>query len=101
MKRKAANKPKFRLNTAAEEARIQAGIKADSDTRELSAADFARMQPFSEIRRGRPRSATHKVPVTVRLDEQVVAFFRGGGRGWQTRMNAALSAHVARQQRRA
>ena len=102
MKAKAASKPKFRLNTPAEEARIQAGIKADPDTRELTAKDFARMRPFSEvIRRGRPKSETHKEPVTVRLDPHVVEFFRASGRGWQTRMNDALAEYVSRRQRRA
>jgi hypothetical protein len=62
---------KFKRNSAAEDARIKAGVKADSDTRELRAADFAAMTPFPEAmrrRRGRPKATTHKVPVTVRLE---------------------------------
>jgi uncharacterized protein (DUF4415 family) len=93
-------KRKFRPNTRAQEARIKSGIEADSDTRELTARDFPRMRPFSEIiKRGRPKSTVHKIPVTVRLDEQVIAYFRGSGRGWQTRMNAALAAYVAQARR--
>src|SRR5258708_5137124 len=77
MKHKATSKRKYRLNTPGEEARIRAGIKADSDTRELTERDMARLRPFGEIiKRGRPKSAVHKEPVTVRLDPEVVGFFR-------------------------
>jgi uncharacterized protein (DUF4415 family) len=105
MQRKnAASKRRFRLNTPAEEARIQAAIKADRDNPELSPEQLSQMRPFRELqterRRGRPKSDVHKVPVKVRLDPHVVEFFRASGAGWQTRMNAALSAYVARQQRR-
>jgi uncharacterized protein (DUF4415 family) len=31
-----------------------------------------------------------KVAVSIRLDEDVVAKFKAGGPGWQTRINAAL-----------
>lgn len=91
---------KFKPNTRAEEARIRAGIKPDSDTRELISRDFAQMRPFSEVvKRGRPKSALHKEPVTIRLNPEVVAFFRDKGPGWQTRMNDALAAYVSRQRR--
>jgi uncharacterized protein (DUF4415 family) len=101
MKRKPASKRKFRLNTPAEEARIQAGIKADPDTRELTARDFTRMRAFAEAlkQRGRPKSAVHKQPVTVRLDPEIMEFFRATGPGWQTRMNEALAAYVHKQRR--
>jgi uncharacterized protein (DUF4415 family) len=98
MNAKASSKGKFRRNSAAEEARIGAAIKADPDTRELTAADFAKMESFPTVmrRRGRPKAATHKVPVTLRLEPHVVEFFRRTGRGWQTRMNEALARYVAR-----
>lgn len=67
--------------TVSEETAINGGIASDPDTRELEAADFKRMQPMREIlkRRGRPKSTTHKIPVTVRLDAQIVDFFRTSG----------------------
>jgi len=96
--KKARSKRRFRLNTSAEEARIQAGIKSDPDNPELTPEQLARMRPFRELqaerRLGRPKSAVHKEPVTVRLDPEVVDFFRSGGRGWQTRMNEALVEYV-------
>jgi len=42
------------------------------------------------VQRGRPKSANPKQPVNLRLDPDVVAHFRAGGRGWQSRINAAL-----------
>jgi uncharacterized protein (DUF4415 family) len=86
-------KAKLPGSTNAEEAAINRGIATDPDTHELGAADFKRMQPLRKIlrHRGRPKSATHKVPITVRLDPKVVAFFRACGCGWQTRMNDALA----------
>lgn len=43
------------------------------------------------IRRGgRPRQATVKQAVNLRLDPDVVAHFRAEGPGWQSRINAAL-----------
>ncbi|MEO5332103.1 MAG: BrnA antitoxin family protein [Magnetococcus sp. YQC-5] len=40
-------------------------------------------------RRGSQQSPT-KIPVTIRLDPEVVVFFRSQGKGWQTRMEQAL-----------
>ena len=42
------------------------------------------------IRRGRPLKAETKDAVSLRLDPDVIAHFRRGGRGWQSRINAAL-----------
>jgi uncharacterized protein (DUF4415 family) len=42
------------------------------------------------VRRGRPRAETHKLALTVRYDADVVEAFKATGKGWQTRMNAAL-----------
>ncbi len=42
------------------------------------------------IRRGRPKAETPKMPLTIRYDADVVEAFRATGKGWQTRMNAAL-----------
>ena len=36
----------------------------------------------------------HKVHVSMRLDDDVVAFFKQGGRGYQSKINAVLKAYV-------
>lgn len=40
--------------------------------------------------RGRPRAETTKRQVTLRLDPEVIDYFKRGGQGWQTRLNDAL-----------
>lgn len=89
-------KRKLKKPSARENRQINAGISRDADTYELSRAEFAELKP---VKRGRPPSSEHKIPVTVRLDSQVVTYFRNSGSGWQTRMNQALVAYVARQRR--
>jgi uncharacterized protein (DUF4415 family) len=39
---------------------------------------------------GRPRKEATKEAVNIRLDADVVAYFRATGRGWQSRINDAL-----------
>jgi uncharacterized protein (DUF4415 family) len=41
-------------------------------------------------RRGRPPQALTKEKVPIRLDRDVVAYFRSTGAGWQTRINGVL-----------
>jgi uncharacterized protein (DUF4415 family) len=42
------------------------------------------------IRRGRPRSEKSKQLVSLRLDPDLVEWFRNTGSGWQTRINDEL-----------
>ena len=44
--------------------------------------------------RGRPKSATTKEPVKLRLDADVLAALRASGDGWQTRINDTLRASL-------
>ncbi|WP_428312331.1 BrnA antitoxin family protein [Hydrocarboniphaga sp.] len=46
-------------------------------------------------KRGRPSKAEdeRKVQIALRLDADVLAWYRGLGAGWQTRMNAVLKAY--------
>ena len=79
----------------------------DEDAPELTDAELAEMRPAAEVLppefyalvtkrpRGRPKASETKVPVTLRLDREVVEAFRAKGPGWQTRMNAALREAVA------
>jgi uncharacterized protein (DUF4415 family) len=91
-------KAKLARPTAREERAIAVGIRRDPDTYELSEAEFSELRP---VLRGRPKSAVHKVHVNLRLDPEVIEFFRTAGQGWQTRLNEALLAHVKRAKGRA
>ena len=42
------------------------------------------------VRRGRPKSASPKEAVNLRLDADVLDYFRQTGPGWQSRINEAL-----------
>lgn len=42
------------------------------------------------VRRGRPKSDNPKQSVTIRLDRDLVDWFKTSGDGWQTRINSAL-----------
>ena len=86
-----------------EEAAIRAGIDADPDTMELDEEWFAKARPVSEAhpqvveafrrRRGKQKAPT-KEQLTIRLDADLVAHFRGTGKGWQTRINKLLRESV-------
>jgi uncharacterized protein (DUF4415 family) len=42
------------------------------------------------VPRGRPKAPAPKQAVSLRLDPDVLTHFRRSGRGWQSRINAAL-----------
>ena len=88
--------------TDEEEAEIQRQIAADPDDSDLTDEQIASAKPFAEafpdlmesIRRarGRPPADDPKLPVTIRLDRDVVDKFKATGKGWQGRINAVLKA---------
>jgi uncharacterized protein (DUF4415 family) len=50
--------------------------------------------------RGRgPQKAPVKVQTTIRLDRDVVEYFKRRGRGWQTRLNNELRGMVSRKRK--
>jgi uncharacterized protein (DUF4415 family) len=71
------------------------------DAPELTDAFFARADVYEGprlIRRGRPRLASPKQQVTLRLDAAVIRRLRATGPGWQTRANQALQEWLERQE---
>ncbi|CAA2107151.1 hypothetical protein MBUL_04018 [Methylobacterium bullatum] len=56
----------------------------------LTADEFAAITSVRKGARGRPVAANPKVPVTIRLDPEIVEAFKATGSGWQTRMNDVL-----------
>jgi uncharacterized protein (DUF4415 family) len=52
-------------------------------------------------KRGRPPVGDEpKQQVTLRLPRNVIAFFKAGGRGWQTRISEVLERQVDRNRRK-
>jgi uncharacterized protein (DUF4415 family) len=58
------------------------------------------MVPMRALR-GRPRSENKKLLLSVRYSQEVVAYFKSTGEGWQSRMDGVLREYVARRSRRA
>jgi len=75
----------------------------DVDSPELSEEDFKRMRPASEVfpqvvsayRKGREvRNSPAKIPVSIRLSQEVVEYFHATGRHWQSRLDEVLREYV-------
>lgn len=78
--------------------------------RELTREDIRRMRPAAEVlpadllavlpkrkRGGRgPQKMPTKEQVTLRLDDDVLAFFKQRGPGWQTRINETLKRSMGK-----
>ena len=82
------------IPTDDEDAAIHRGIAADPDTMEITAEMAAQMQPLR--RPGRPKAEHPKVPVTMRMDADVLEAIKASGAGWQTRVNELLRDAVRR-----
>jgi uncharacterized protein (DUF4415 family) len=61
----------------------------DEDDRPLTREEMQVGIEAYRRQRGRP-TGSYKESTTIRFDRDVLAAFRAGGPGWQTRMNAAL-----------
>jgi uncharacterized protein (DUF4415 family) len=87
-----------------EQARINRGIAQDPDNPEWTSEDFAGAKPAKKVlprgvyeaavkryrgQRG-PQKAPVKKPVTLRIDPDILAWYKATGSGWQSRMNEAL-----------
>ena len=90
--------------TEKEEAAINAGIAADSDTWEATDNDFSRMRPAVETlpevvenyrkNRGRPPKENPKIQLSLRLSPETVKYFRSTGKGWQTKIDEVLREYA-------
>lgn len=76
-------------------------IYDENDTPEFTDEVIARSRPARDVlspqvmaafknKGGRPKTESPKVPVSLRLDQDVVDGWKATGSGWQTRMNDAL-----------
>ncbi len=63
---------------------------------DLSTPAWRKKFATAPVRRGRPPVSARKVSTTLRLDPDVIEAFRAQGRGWQSRINAALREWLGR-----
>jgi uncharacterized protein (DUF4415 family) len=96
------------LPSAQDDAAIQSGIDADADARELTLTWHSQAKPAHEALpaqvyealvalkrpRGRPKAEATKVFTAIRLDADLLSAFKATGKGWQTRVNAALRQYI-------
>jgi len=94
------DRPPVVMPTAEEDQAITAAAEADPDAQPLTPTQLKAMVPLRVVR-GRPRSASKKVLLSVRYSPEVVEYFRSTGRGWQSRMDGVLRQYVARHSRNA
>jgi len=92
---KAPDRPAAVMPTAEEDRAITAAAKADPEAQPLTPTQLKAMVPLRAVR-GRPRSASKKLLVSVRYSPEVIEYFRSTGRGWQSRMDDVLRQYVAR-----
>lgn len=75
-------------------------VRYNPKNRAAVLAFWSKATPHTGVRelrakRGRPPKAEHekKAQIALRVDADVLAWYRAQGEGWQTRMNAVLKAY--------
>lgn len=84
------------MPSLAEDRAITKAAKADPDAQPLTAKQLKTMTPLRTLR-GRPKSDNAKQLVSVRYSQEVLAYFRSTGEGWQARMDGVLRDYVSKQ----
>ena len=65
---------------------IRKAVKSDQDAAPVASREW--------FRRAKVLEPQPKKPISMRLDEDVLNWFKARGRGYQTRINAVLRAYV-------
>jgi uncharacterized protein (DUF4415 family) len=97
---KSSKSPNIKMPSAAEDRAITKAAKSDPDAQPLTVKQLKAMVPLRTLR-GRPKSANPKQLVSVRYSQEVLAYFKSTGEGWQARMDGVLKEYVTKQARRA
>jgi uncharacterized protein (DUF4415 family) len=96
---KVSKRPSIAMPTSKEDKAITAAAKSDPDARPLTPKQLKSMVPLRALR-GRPKSGSAKQLVSVRYSQEVLAYFKSTGEGWQSRMDGVLREYVTRHSRR-
>ena len=95
--------PKLKLETViptdsedriiTQQAREDNTLLSDKLLAEMKPIDrFPQLKPLAK--RGRPPKSNPKKSTTIRLNAEVLNFFKAQGKGWQTRINDILQKYV-------
>ncbi len=88
------------MPTAEEDKTITAAARSDPDAQPLTPKQLKAMVPLRTLR-GRPKSESKKLLVSVRYSPEVITYFKSTGEGWQSLMDSVLRKYVARHSRSA
>ena len=83
-------KTRTRIPNAKEDAVITKAARSDPDAVPYTDKQWKKARVHARV--GRPKSESPKVFTGIRLDANLADKFKATGKGWQTRMNAALRA---------
>ncbi|OQY17822.1 MAG: hypothetical protein B6I36_08375 [Desulfobacteraceae bacterium 4572_35.1] len=80
-------------NTINEQARSDDTVLTDQQLATMkSISEFPELRALAKL--GRPHKMNPKQSTTIRLDAEVLVFFKQHGKGWQTEINAILRDYV-------
>lgn len=85
------------MSSVVEDRAITVAAERDPDAKPLTARQLKAMVPMKALR-GRPKSETIKLLVSVRYSLEVIAYFRSTGEGWQSDMDEVLRKRVRHSQ---
>ena len=91
---KVSKRPPVVMPTMEENKLINAAARADPDAQPLTHAQLEAMVPMRALR-GRPKSDSKKLLVSVRYSPEVLHYFKSTGAGWQARMDGVLREYVS------
>ncbi len=94
---KVSKRPSVVMPTTEEDRVITAAAKSDPDAQPLTPKQLKAMVPL----RGRPKSDSKKLLLSVRYSPEVIEYFKSTGDGWQSRMDGVLREYVERHSRKA
>ena|SRR6476661_8068643 len=97
---KVSKRPSVVMPTPEEDRAITSAAKSDPDAQPLTSTQLKAMVPLRTLR-GRPKSDSKKLLLSVRYSPEVIEYFKSTGDGWQSRMDGVLREYVERHSRKA